>query len=152
MPLRTSSGLFSGAPPAGSLAAAAPTAAAMTATARHTGVHHRVGGEGGVAGSDGGEVRDHTPRLGATALGTLRRLIGRAHGTHQLEPLLAIGALVLVESHKSHPSVSKLLSYLLYPLRPDTGRGWRQGTTPKPFYPRGREAKSTLNLFANVVR
>jgi hypothetical protein len=99
MPLRTSSGISSGTSPPDSFAAAAPAAAAPAATTRHAGVHHGVGGEGGGAGGDGGEVGDHTPRFGRAALGTLRRLVGRAHRTHQLELLLAIGALVLVESH-----------------------------------------------------
>src|SRR5215210_4118010 len=115
MPLRTSSGtssedssLICACYRRIRLLTAAPTAAAATAAppASHTGVHNGVGGEGGGAGGDRGEVGDQTPRLDPAALGALRRFVGRAHRTHQLEPLLAIGALVLVESHRSHLSVS----------------------------------------------
>src|SRR5918911_5579423 len=102
MPLRTSSGISSGA----FLAAAAPAAAAMPAAARYAGVHDGIGGERGGAGGDGGEAGDQTPRLRPAALGALGPFVGRAHGAHQLEPLLALGALVLVESHKSHLSVN----------------------------------------------
>src|SRR5215210_1230653 len=118
MPLRTSSGtcwgasslIFAGSSRrtrllAGPLAAAAPAATAPAAPARYASVHHGVRGEGGGARGDGGEVGDQTPRLGPAALGALRRIVGSAHRAHQIEPLLAIGALVLVESHRSHLSV-----------------------------------------------
>src|SRR3712207_1265656 len=101
MPLRASSGTSSGA----SLAAAASAATASATDLAHG--HYGVAGEGrGAGGGDRGEVGDQTPRLRPAALGTLGQIVGRAHRAHQLEPLLAIGALVLVKGHDSHLSVS----------------------------------------------
>src|SRR5919112_718231 len=105
MPRRTRSGNSSGGfpdmPPANSspAAAAAPAAASTAAASGHTGVHHGVGGEGRGPRGNGGEVGDHTPRLRRTALGTIRRLISLAHRAHEVEAILALGALVLVEGH-----------------------------------------------------
>src|SRR5919202_6181078 len=111
MPLRTSSGISSGT----SLPAAAPTATAMTTNFANR--YRSVVGEGGGAGGDGGEAGDQTPRLCPAALGAFGPLVGRAHRTHQLKPLLAVGALVLVESHKSHLSIMVATLTLLYRLR-----------------------------------
>src|SRR5215204_295533 len=104
MPLRARSGSPSSVPsgPWAILplaAAAAPAAAAATSSAGHARVHHRVGREGGVAGGNGGEVGDHTPRVFGAALRTLRDVVGGAHRAHEVEALLAVGALVLVEGH-----------------------------------------------------
>src|SRR5918998_1768182 len=100
MPLRARSSA------AASLAAAAPTTAAAVAAADLAkGDRGVAGGDRGSAGGDGGEGRDKPPGLRPAALGTLDRVVGRAHRTHQLEPLLALGALVLVKSHESHLSV-----------------------------------------------
>src|SRR5215210_8496709 len=77
----------------------------MTAPASHAGVHHGVGGEGGGPRGDGSEVGDQAPGVGPAALWALGELVGCAHRAHQLEPLLAIGALIFVESHKSHLSI-----------------------------------------------
>src|SRR5215204_3762825 len=100
MPLRTSSGSSASA----SLAAAAPAAATVAADLAngHGGV---AGREGGGARGDRGEARDQTPRLRPAAFGALGQVVGRAHWTHQLEPLLTVGALVLVESHESYLSL-----------------------------------------------
>src|SRR5918997_1835686 len=48
----------------------------------------------------------------------VRLLVSRAHRAHQLEPLLAIGALIFVESHKSHLSI---IGRYPYPIVPFTG-------------------------------
>src|SRR5215211_7187735 len=96
MPLRASSGSFSGSSTPTSLAAAA---ASPATAAGHARVHDGVRGEGGGAGSDGGEVGDQTPRLLRTTLRARSGVVGSAHRAHQVEPLLALGALVLVEGH-----------------------------------------------------
>src|SRR5918999_1220910 len=107
MPLRARSGSPSSAP-SGSFsamsrlaAAAPPPAAAATAAARHARVHHGVRREGGGAGGYGGEIGDHTPRVLRPALGARGGIVGGAHRAHQVEALLAPGALVLVEGHLS---------------------------------------------------
>src|SRR5919202_2945789 len=97
MPFRASSGSFPGASTPVSLAAAAASAAA--ASTRHTRIHHGVRGEGRSAGGYRGEVRDYTPRVLRTALRALRGVVGGAHRAHEVEALLALGALVFVESH-----------------------------------------------------
>src|SRR5215204_3898304 len=104
MPLRARSGSPSGAPSGPwailPLAAAAASAAAAAAagSAGHARVHHGVSCQGGPRGY-GGEVGDHTPRVFGAALRTLRDVVGGAHRAHEVEALLAVGALVLVESH-----------------------------------------------------
>src|SRR5215212_10314313 len=98
MPLRASSGSFSGPSTPTALAAAAGSPA-TTATTGHARVHHGVGGESGNSGGYRGEVGDHTPRFLRAALRARGGVVGGAHRTHQVEPLLAPGALVLVEGH-----------------------------------------------------
>src|SRR5829696_2555466 len=104
MPLRARSGSPSGAPSGPwailPLAAAAASAAAAAAagSAGHARVHHGVRCQGGPRGY-GGEVGDHTPRVFGAALRTLRDVVGGAHRAHEVEALLAVGALVLVEGH-----------------------------------------------------
>src|SRR5829696_5983778 len=96
MPLRARSGSLSGSPatpPAKLAAAAAPAAAG------HAGVHHGVRREGRGPRGDGGEVGDHTPRISRPALGTRSGLVRIAHGTHEVEAILTLSALVLVEGH-----------------------------------------------------
>src|SRR5215210_5486887 len=112
MPLRARSGSPSSVP-SGSwailpLAAAAAPAAAAASSARHARVHHGVRCQGG-AGSYGGEVGDHTSRVLGAALRTLRNVVGGAHRAHEVEALLAVGALVLVEGHLSPTSRSATL-------------------------------------------
>src|SRR5829696_4934590 len=102
MPLRARSGSLSGSPatpPARLAAAAAPAAAAPAAAAGHAGVHHGVRREGRGPRGDGGEVGDHTPRISRPALGTRSGLVRIAHGTHEVEAILTLSALVLVEGH-----------------------------------------------------
>src|SRR5215213_6885781 len=103
MPLRARSGSPSSAPSGSCSAmprlAAAAAPATAPAAARHTRVHHGVRREGGGAGGYGGEVGDHTPRVFGAALRTLRDVVSGAHRAHEVEALLAVGALVLVESH-----------------------------------------------------
>src|SRR5918994_2647291 len=117
MPLSARSGSLavesSGASPATVLlaAAAAPTAAA--ATAGHPGVHHGVRREGRGSRGYGGEVGDHTLRLRRAALGTLRGLVRGAHRAHQVEAILAAGALVFVEGHPI-PPLGPLVSHHAY--------------------------------------
>src|SRR5918999_3719105 len=94
MPLRASSGRVS--TPDSLAAAATPAATAATGHAR---VHHRVRGETGGAGGYGGEVGDHTPRVLRTALRARSEVVGGAHRAHEVEALLALGALVFVEGH-----------------------------------------------------
>src|ERR671916_295014 len=98
MPLRASSGSSSGA--STPLAAAAPPAA-TAAAGGHARVHHGVRREGGGAGGYRGEGGDHTPRVLRSALGARGGIVGGAHRAHQVEALLAPGALVLVEGHHS---------------------------------------------------
>src|SRR5215210_6767908 len=127
MPLRARSGKPSEAPAGSSsairylVAAATSAAAAATATARHAGIHHRVRREGGGAGSYGGEIGDHTPRVGRTALGTLSGVVRSAHRTHEVEAILTACALVLVEGHLYPTSRSgNLMAGVLYSLsRPE---------------------------------
>src|SRR5215218_1497708 len=105
MPWRTRSGSswggFPGVPPArfSSAAAAAPAAASTATAPGHAGVHHGVRREGRRPRGYGGEVGDHTPRLRRAALGATRRLVGIAHRAHEIEAIVALGALVLVEGH-----------------------------------------------------
>src|SRR3712207_4208331 len=110
MPLRASSGSLSGASTPISLAAAAPSAAAPS-SARHARIHHGVSGEGGGAGGYRGEVGDHTPGVLRTALRARGWVVGGAHRAHEVEALLALGALVLVEGH-------------LYPASPSADVQW----------------------------
>src|SRR5215212_10251191 len=117
MPLRASSGSFSGPSPTSLAAAAAPPATA--ATAGHARVHHRIGREGGGAGGYGGEVGDQTPRFLRTTLRARSGVVGGAHRAHQVEPLLALGALVLVEGHLYPTSRSAELQWnVLYRVDP----------------------------------
>src|SRR5215218_2353835 len=97
----SSSGGFSDFPPANSssAAAAAPTAASTATATGHAGVHYGVRREGRGPRCDGGEVGDHTPRLCRAALRTRRRVVSIAHGTHEVEAILALHALVLIEGH-----------------------------------------------------
>src|ERR671920_775188 len=113
MPLRARSGSPSGSWAILSLAAAATSAAAAAAagSAGHARVHHGVRREGGGAGNYGGEVGNHTPRVFGAALRTLRDVIGGAHRAHEVEALLAVGALVLVESHLVPTSRSATLRH-----------------------------------------
>src|SRR5919199_1418128 len=100
MPLRTSSGALNVPASDGPLAAAASAAATTTSPAvRYTCVHYGVCRESRSTGSDRGEVRNETPRLCPPTLGALREVVCCIHGAHQLEPLLASGAFVLIESH-----------------------------------------------------
>src|SRR5215211_2689182 len=116
MPWRARSGNApSGAPPATLPLAAAAAPAAATATAGHSGVHNGVRREGRRSRRYGGEVGDHTPRLHRAALRTLRGLVRVAHRTHQVETILAAGALVFVEGHPIPP--------LTYCTAPRTPRG-----------------------------
>src|SRR5215208_3147456 len=118
MPLRTSSGNDpSDASPATLPLAAAAAPAAATATAGHPGVHHGVSREGRRSRRYGGEVGDHTPRLHRAALRTLRGLVRVAHRTHQVEAILAAGALVFVEGHPI-PPLGPLISHLTYCTAP----------------------------------
>src|SRR5215218_4134853 len=124
MPLRARSGSLSGSPatpPARLAAAAAPAAAAPAAAAGHAGVHHGVRREGRGPRGDGGEVGDHTPRIRRPALGTRSGLVRIAHGTHEVEAILTLSALVLVEGHPYPTSRSTgLTSAPLYrPPRPE---------------------------------
>src|SRR5215207_4424543 len=123
MPLRARSGNApSGAPSATLPLAAAAAPAAATATAGHPGVHHGVRREGRRSRRYGGEVGDHTPRLHRAALRTLRGLVRVAHGTHQVEAILAACALVLVESHPI-PPLGSLISHHTYCTVPRVPRG-----------------------------
>src|SRR5919112_1603465 len=102
MPLRTRSGSSSGGLPdapqanASSAAAATPAAASTAAAPGHAGVHHGVRREGRGPWGYGGEVGDYTPRLRRAALGATRRLVGIAHRAHEIEAIVALGALVLI--------------------------------------------------------
>src|SRR5829696_8537008 len=119
MPLRARSGNA----PSGAPSATLPlAAAAATATAGHPGVHHGVRREGRRSRRYGGEVGDHTPRLHRAALRTLRGLVRVAHGTHQVEAILAACALVLVESHPI-PPLGSLISHHTYCTVPRVPRG-----------------------------
>src|SRR5215212_8974804 len=124
MPLSARSGSPSGdsSSPATLPLAAAAAPATATATAGHPGVHHWVRREGRRSRRYGGEVRDHTPRLHRAALRTLRGLVRVAHRTHQVETILAAGALVFVEGHPI-PPLGPLISHLTYCTAPRTPRG-----------------------------
>src|SRR5215203_6542891 len=125
MPWRTRSGSswggFPDVPPARFSSAAAAAPAAAPSAPGHTGVHHGVGRQGRSPRGYGGEVGDHTPRLRRAALGTIRRLISITHGAHEVEVLLARGALVLVEGHLYPTSRSTELTppTLYRPSRPE---------------------------------
>src|SRR5215212_1270269 len=125
MPLRARSGSPSGgssdASPVTLALAAAAAPAAAAATAGHPGVHHGVRRHGRSTRCNRGEVGDHPPRLRRATLGTLRRLIRIAHRAHEVEAILAAGALVLVEGHLYTTSrFTDLTAHLLYrPSRPD---------------------------------
>src|SRR5215211_1562427 len=123
MPWRARSGNApSGAPPATLPLAAAAAPAAATATAGHSGVHNGVRREGRRSRRYGGEVGDHTPRLHRAALRTLRGLVRVAHRTHQVEAILAAGALVFVEGHPILP-LGSLISHHTYCTVPRVPRG-----------------------------
>src|SRR5215211_1096855 len=123
MPLRARSGNApSGAPPATLPLAAAAAPAAATATAGHPGVHNGVRRESRRSRRYGGEVGDHTPRFRRAALRTLRGLVRVAHRTHQVEAILAAGALVFVEGHPI-PPLGPLISHHTYCTSPRAPRG-----------------------------
>src|SRR5215207_2366406 len=123
MPLRARSGNDpSGASPATLPLAAAAAPAAAAATAGNPGVHHGVRREGRGTRRYGGEVGDHTPRLSRAALGTLRGLVRGAHRAHQVEAILAAGALVFVEGHPI-PPLGSLISHQAYCTAPRAPRG-----------------------------
>src|SRR5918998_337446 len=97
MPLRASSGSFSGA----STPLAAAAAPSATTAAGHARVHDGVRGEGGGARGYGGEVGDHSPRVLRAALRAGGGVVGGAHRAHDVEALLAVGTPVFVEGHLS---------------------------------------------------